>query len=212
MALLVVEVASVGQLHGAEEELRRAFLGLLLVFGAHLFACVNQGCGLRVLCHQQVAQMTGQTGDEVLPLEALRENLVEREHALRYLAFHTVVSETEVIVVVEHVQVLDGALIGDVATTERSYLVEDAQCVAHASIGFLRNDVQCRILSRNAFFLCHILQVSHDVVHTHALEVVNLASAHDGGQNLMLLGGGKNEDGMLRRFFQCLQEGIEGGL
>ena len=54
--------------------------------------------------------------------------------------------------------------------------------------------------------------MSHDVVHTHALEVVNLASAHDGGQNLMLLSGGENEDGMLRRFFQCLQEGIEGGL
>ena len=57
-----------------------------------------------------------------------------------------------------------------------------------------------------------MLQVSHDVIHTHALEVVDLTTAHDGRENLVLLCRGKDEDGVLRRFLQCFQKRIEGCL
>jgi hypothetical protein len=47
--------------------------------------------------------------------------------------------------------------------------------------------------------------------YRHSLEVVNLASAQDGRQNLMLLGSGEDEDDMLRWLFQRLEKGVEGG-
>ena len=49
------------------------------------------------------------------------------------------------------------------------------------------------------------------VLYRHTLEVVYLATTQDGGQYLVLLGGGKNEDDMCRRFLEGLEEGIEGG-
>ena len=44
-----------------------------------------------------------------------------------------------------------------------------------------------------------------------AVEVVGLAAAEDGGEYLVLLGRGEDEDGMCGRFLQSLQEGVEGG-
>ena len=57
----------------------------------------------------------------------------------------------------------------------------------------------------------YVLQVFHRIVDRDAAEVVNLASAQDGGKNFMFLSGGQNENGMLWRFFQCLQKSIESG-
>ena len=209
LALLIVEVAVVRQLHGAEEELRLALLRLLLVAVPHLVARLDEFCRLSVLTDEQVAEVARQTRDEVLPLEPLRQNLVQRQHALRDFPFQEVVRQAEVVVVVKHVQVLDGLLIGDVAAAERRHLVEDAQRVSHTAVGLLSDDVQRRLLHLDAFLLRHMLQMTHDVVHRHALEVVDLASAHDGRQNLVLLRRRQDEDGMLRRLLQRLQERVE---
>ena len=46
--------------------------------------------------------------------------------------------------------------------------------------------------------------------HGHSLEVVDLAAREDGGQDLVLLGRGEDEDDMGGRFLQRLEEGIEG--
>ena len=47
------------------------------------------------------------------------------------------------------------------------------------------------------------------VLYRHSLEVVYLTTAQDGGQYLMLLGSGQNEDDVCRGFLQRLQESIE---
>ena len=47
------------------------------------------------------------------------------------------------------------------------------------------------------------------VIHGHTLEVVNLAAAQDGGQYLVLLGGGEDEDDVGRRLLQGLEERVE---
>ena len=49
-----------------------------------------------------------------------------------------------------------------------------------------------------------------DVGDGHALEVVNLTTREDGGQNLVLLGCGEDEHHVSGRLLQSLQEGIEG--
>ena len=48
------------------------------------------------------------------------------------------------------------------------------------------------------------------VADSHALKVVNLTAAQNGGQNLVFLRGGENEDDMCGWLLQCLQESIEG--
>ena len=46
----------------------------------------------------------------------------------------------------------------------------------------------------------------------HPLEVVNLTTGQDGGQNLVLLGRGQDEDDMCGRLLQSLEERVEGSL
>ena len=141
LALLVIEVAVVRQLHGTEQELRVALLCLFLIFITYFLACLDQPNGLCVLADQQIAEVTRQSSDEVLSLETLRKDFVQRQHALRNLFFEEIVRQSEIVVVVEHVQVLDSLLIGDIAAAERCHLVEDAQCIAHTTICLLGNDV-----------------------------------------------------------------------
>ena len=50
----------------------------------------------------------------------------------------------------------------------------------------------------------------HHIVDADAAEVVYLATAQDGGQNLMLFGSGQDEDGMLGWFLKSFQECVEG--
>ena len=62
-------------------------------------------------------------------------------------------------------------------------------------------------------FLCgDVLQMFDRVFDADAVEVINLATAQDSRQYFMLFCCGKDEDGMLRRLFQCFQKSIEGGL
>ena len=155
--------------------------------------------------------MASQPLDEQAAVETLIENVVEQHHRLAHLVLHGVVHHAEVVFRVEHVEVFNHLLVGDVALTERRSLVEDAQRVAHAAVGLLGNDGQRLVLILDALLLGHVLQVGHGVLHRHALEVVNLAAAQDGGQDLVLLGGGEDEDDVCRRLLQRLEEGVEGG-
>ena len=77
------------------------------------------------------------------------------------------------------------------------------------SVGLQRNDVQGLRLGGDAFFGCHVGQVGHDVFHAYSVEVIYLAPGEDGGQYFVFLRGGQNEDGMMGRLFQRLEEGIE---
>ena len=90
------------------------------------------------------------------------------------------------------------------------HLVENRQGIAHAAIGLAGNDAQGLFLVIVAFLLGHVLEMAHDVGHLHAVEVVDLATAEDGWQNLVLLRGGQDEDGVGGRLFKGLEEGIEG--
>ena len=55
-----------------------------------------------------------------------------------------------------------------------------------------------------------MLQMINRVADGHTLEVVDLATREDGGQYLVLLGGGEDEDDVCGRLFECLQKSIEG--
>ena len=88
-------------------------------------------------------------------------------------------------------------------------LVENRQGITHATVSFLCNNVQSLRFCFNMFFSGYIFQVFYRVVHTDTIEIVYLASTQNSRKNFMLFGCGKNKYSMMRRFFQCLQKGIE---
>ena len=155
--------------------------------------------------------MGGEACHEVAAVEAFLEHLAQQEQAVGHAAFEEMVHQPEVILLVQDVEVLADALVGQVASGEADHLVEDGEGVAHASVSFLCDECERLGLGRVAFLLCHVHEVLHGVLRRHALEVVHLASAQDGGQYLVLLGGGEDEDDVGGRLLQGLEEGIEGG-
>ena len=73
-------------------------------------------------------------------------------------------------------------------------MVRNLQGIAHAAVGFLGDQAQRLFLVGDALFLGHHFQMCDGVGHVHALEVIDLAAGDDGGQDLVLLRGGKDED------------------
>ena len=153
--------------------------------------------------------MLGQALDEQAAIETLVDDIVEQYHDVCHLVDNREVDNLEVILRVEHVQVLDNLLVGDITLTERSCLVEDRQSIAHATISLVGYDCQCLFLVGNAFLLCHRLQMFNGVTDSHTFKVVDLAATQDGGQNLMFLRCGQDKDDMCGWLFQRLQESIE---
>ena len=206
----VVEVAGVGQLDGAVEEGDGATPGLLAVAVADGGAHLQQGQGGGVAADQKVAEVLGKAGDEVVAVEALVQHLVEKQEGVARLPGQQLVRQAEVVFIVQDVEVLYHALVGDAPAGEADHLVEDGQGVAHPAVGLEGNDVEGFRLGRDSLFGGDVGQVCHDVLHADALEVVYLATGEDGGQNLVLLRRGKDEDGVARRLFQRLEEGVKG--
>ena len=194
----------VGQPQGLIEEPCVGLLSLFLESLALLVAHLEQGQRLRVLGHQHITHVAGETLDEQSTVEALVDDRVEQYHNVAHLIFYREVYDAEVVLRVEHVEILDDLLVGDVALTERGSLIEDGEGVAHTTVGLLGNDGECLFLVGDALLVGHVLQVVDGVADGHPLEVVDLASREDGGQDLVLLGGGEDEDDvsgrLLKRF------------
>ena len=156
--------------------------------------------------------MRAQPADEALGIEPFRQNFVESQHGGSIVALEEVVGQLEVIVVVEDVQVLDHLLVAHFLAAERHCLVEERERITHCPVGFLCDDVHGIFTHRNFLLGSDVLHVAHHVLNADAVEVVGLAAGKDGGEYLVFLGGGQDEDGMCRRFLKSLEESIEGRL
>ena len=139
------------------------------------------------------------------------QHIVQQQQGVTDFIFKKMVGQFEVVFVIQHIQILDYALVSDVSTGKTYYLVEDGQGVTHTAVGFQRNDVQSFRFGGNSLFRGYIGQVSYGIFHTDTVEVVYLTARKDGRQYLMFFGGGKNEYGMTGRLFQRFQESIESG-
>ena len=184
--------------------------GLFRIALGEVLAHLQQGEGARVLGHQQIAQVPRQSGHEQVTIEALLQDGVELHQGRRHIAASNAVRDAEVVVVVQYVEVLHHLLVGEARTAEAHQLIEDAERITQTAIGLLGNEVQGLRLGLDAFALGDAGQVARDVADPDPPEIEHLAAAQDGGQDLVLLGGGKDEDGVGGRLLQGLQEGIEG--
>ena len=153
--------------------------------------------------------MLCQALNHVSTIKAFVQYSVKDQHDFTHLILQGEVYDAEIIVTVQNVEVFYHLLIGNVSLTETGSLVEDGEGVSHTSISLFCNDGKCLLLVFDIFLFCHHFQMIDGVRHSHTLEVINLASAEDGRQNLVLFGGGKDKDYMRRWFFQRLEKGVE---
>ena len=182
---------------------------LLLVVLADSVARLDQIDCRGVVCHEHVSEVLGEAAHEVRCIEAFVQHLVQQEQCTFDIALEAHIRQTEVILGIQHVQHLDSAFVGQRIAAERYELVEDTQCVTHASVGFLCHNVQRVLGGRYTFLRSHVLQVVDDIRNGYSLEVIHLAAAEDSWQHLVLLGCGENEDRIRGRLLERLQEGVE---
>ena len=207
--LAVVDVTLVHELQRLIEEWQLTLPRLLFIAAALLVTDLEQRQCLRVACHQHITHMFSQSLYEQSAVEATVDDVVEQHHDFHRFILKGEVDNLEIIVRIQHVEVFDDFLIRDVTLTEGGGLVKDAKGIAHAAVGFLGNHSQCLAFVLYSLLLCHHFQMLDGAFYRHTLEVVNLTTAQDGRQNLMLLGGSQNKDDVLGGLFQRLKEGVE---
>ena len=122
--LLVLHVAAIHQLQCLVEEAHGASLSLLLVALALLVAHLEQRQRGLVFCHQHVARVQCQSAYEQSAIEAAAQDVVQPHHQVAHLVLQGQVEHTEVVVGIEHVEVFDYLLVGNVALREACHLVE----------------------------------------------------------------------------------------
>ena len=154
--------------------------------------------------------MRAQRQHEMQGIEALRQDLVERQQRRGIVAGDEGIHQFERVLVIQDVQIAHDVLILDVCPAEGHRLVENRKRVAHRSVRLLGNDVQGLIIDPDPLFLRDAAQVHHDVGHADAVEVVGLAARQDRRDDLVLLGRGEDEDRVCRGFLERLEEGVEG--
>ena len=115
----------------------------------------------------------------------------------------------KIIFVVEDVEIADHVLVMDIGAAEGHSLVENGQSVTHCSVSLLGDDVQRLVVDGDVLLGGDVAEVLHDVGYADAVEVVGLAAGQDRRKDLMLLRGGKDEDGVCRRLLQSLEESVE---
>ena len=142
-------------------------------------------------------------------VEPFGKNLVQHQEGGGIVPAEEGVHQFEAVFVVQDVQVADNVLVFYLRAAEGHRLVKDGEGVTHGAVGLGGYYVQGFIVNVHPFFLGDATEVPHHVRNADAVEVVGLAAAQDGGENLVLLRGGQDEDGVCRRFLQGFEESIE---
>ena len=208
----VVDVTIVAQFQRGIKEARCTTCRLFGIARPYTLRHLEERERLRVAAHQQVAEVPRQTTDEMPRLETFAQHPVEREHHLRNIHGQDAVGYIEIVIIVQHIEVLNRLGVGDVAVRERSHLIEDRKRIAHTAVGFSRDDIERLLFIFYPLALRHVLEVRHRFGHFHAVEVIDLTTRQDGGQNLVFLGRSQDKDGMRGRLLERFEKRVEGRL
>ena len=99
---------------------------------------------------------------------------------------------------------------GDFPLPERDDLLERCERVAHAAFGTVRNQFECFAFELHVFRHADSAQARNDGFRADAAEVEPLTARMDGLRNFLGVRSAEDEHNMVRRFFQGLQQRIEG--
>ena len=210
--IAVIQVTGIAQVQCTVIESRSQLSTLLAIALSHLIIHLEQLARLGRGGNHQVTHVLRQTVDEELRVKAPIAYFLIYQQGLVHVSGKETIHKPEVVVIVQHIEVVKSALIGDMPLGRGGYLVKDREGVAHGAVGLLGNDVERGRLGIDMFLFTHILQLLHNIGHGDAGEIINLAAGQDGGDDLLLLGSGKDEDSVCGRLFQRLEESIKGRL
>ena len=90
-------------------------------------------------------------------------------------------------------------------------MIQQAQSIAHTAIGKTRQNASRIVIQVDILLVCHILKPRRDVLLADTPESKPLAPGKNRCRNLVQLRSRQNEQQMLRRFLDDLQQGIKGG-
>ena len=120
--------------------------------------------------------MVAHAAHKMLWLKALADDVIQDEEDVARLAAQNMVNDLEIIVVIQHVQVVDDILVGDVFPRKTHHLVEDGKRIAQGTVGFLSDNVKGFWFSVDAFALGNVCQMLGDIVNRNPFEVKDLAT------------------------------------
>ena len=112
----------------------------------------------------------------------------------------------ESILIVYYIDFLYYFLLFHVIAAEGHGLVENRERIPHRPVRLPGDYMQGLIVDVNVFLRRYLPEILHDIRNADAVEIVSLAAGEDGRENLVLLRGRKNEDGMGRRLLQFFEE------
>ena len=118
----------------------------------------------------------------------------------------------------EYLPLINGAQHGsclsllDSIVAKGNGLVSQAQGIAHAAISRMTQLPERCLFPADRLSIQHLAQILDYLLGCQVLEIeLQAARQHSDGQ-LLRVGGGKEELHMFRRFFQCLEHGVEAAL
>ncbi len=130
------------QRHRTEQEIGRAQHGLGPVPLRERTCDFEQLQGDRIAGYQQVAHVTVKARQEGLARKTSGEHAVEGEQRSYVVAAQKCIHDTEVGVVIQHIERLGNGVVVERRTAEGNGLVEHRQRVAHSAVGFACDQVQ----------------------------------------------------------------------
>ena len=93
----------------------------------------------------------------------------------------------------------------------RSTLVQQAQAVTHTAVGHTGQYLGGGFIQLDTLLICHKLQPGGNIFLADAAEGKPLTTGQNSSRHLVKLGGSQDEQQMLRRLFNDLQQGIKRG-
>ena len=84
-------------------------------------------------------------------IESFIQHIIQEQQSIADLVCQKMICQSEIIFVVQYIQVLDYALIADVSAGKADHLVEDRQGITHTTVSFQGNYIQCFRFGGNSF-------------------------------------------------------------
>ena len=132
--------------------------------------------------------MGGQPGNDILPVKSFAQYFIQDQDRRTYISCQDCIRKTEIIFVIEYIQIVDDSLISNIAIGKTNYLVENRQGITHTAISFLGNYVQSFRLSSHIFLRGNIFQMFHHIGNRDAGEIIYLTTRQNSRKYFMLLG------------------------
>jgi len=139
------------------------------------------------------------------------KNGIEEGQGLSAFSVENMMGQVQDLVFSREAQkVIDFLCVQHAGLRGRSALVQKGQGITETTVRPDGDEISCIFGEGQIAFFGDMEEMIPDIGHRNAMEFIPLAAGKDGQRNLFRLRGGQDEKDVGRRFFQRLQEGVEG--